>query len=102
MPKIDVKLAEQLPEPKENKIYKITGAELFTSQVRAYKGLRVTMESTDGEKAVSALWTRTVAGERSKLGAFVKALGDDTDTWVGKTIQFAAWRQGNREIRLVN
>jgi hypothetical protein len=101
MPKIDTEIAEQLPEPLEGHIYKITAAELFTSQVKAYKGLRVNMEEANGTKVVAPLWMRSVAGERSKLGAFIKALGDTTEAWVGKNIKFKAWRQGNREIEVV-
>jgi hypothetical protein len=101
MPKINVEIAEQLPEPQEGHTYTITSAELFTSTVRAYKGLRVNLEEADGTKVVAPLWMREIAGEKSKLGSFVKCLGDDTDKWVGHKIKFVAWRQNNREINQV-
>jgi hypothetical protein len=101
MPKIDVELAEQLPEPAEGHTYTITAAELFTSQVRAYKGLRVNLKEEDGTEVVAPLWMRSIAGEKSKLGAFVKCLGDNTDSWLGKKIKFVAWRANNREINQV-
>jgi hypothetical protein len=101
MPEIPTKIAEQLPEPKENETYTITEVETFTSQVRAYKGLRVTMVTANNETAVSALWLREVAGKKSKLGSFLTALGTNTDNWVNKRIRFVAWRDKNREIQLV-
>jgi hypothetical protein len=102
MPKIKVEIAESLPEPVEGHIYVIGEAELFTSAVRGYKGLRVPMKDVDGnDEVVAALWMREVAGEKSKLGAFISVLGDDTDSWTGKKIQVVAWRQGNRKIGVV-
>lgn len=101
MPKINVEIAETLPEPKEGMIYTIAEAEPFTSQVRGYKGLRVAMTGQDGSTVVAALWTRDVAGEKSKLGSFITALGNDTDTWIGKKIKFTTWRQGDRKIEVV-
>jgi hypothetical protein len=101
MPEIPVEIAEQLPEPKENETYTIQEVETFTSQVRAYKGLRVKMVTAQNEVAVSALWLRQVAGKKSKLGAFVTALGNNTDNWVNRRIRIVAWRDKNREIQLV-
>jgi hypothetical protein len=101
MPKIDVEIAESLPEPLEGHTYTIGECELFTSQVRSYKGLRVDMTAEDGTKVVAALWTREIAGTKSKLGAFVAALGDDTDKWIGKKVKIVKWRSGDREIQVV-
>ena len=102
MPKLKVEIAESLPEPLENHIYVIGEAELFTSQVHGWKGLRVPMSDVaDKSEVISALWMREVAGEKSKLGAFVSVLGEETDSWAGKKIQIVAWRQGNRKIGVV-
>ena len=102
MPKIDVEIAEQLPEPLEGHTYQIKETELFTSQVRGYKGLRVAMTDLEGDtEVVAALWTRDIAGEKSKLGAFIVALGNDTDTWNGKKIKILKWRSGDRQIEVV-
>jgi len=102
MPKIKVEIAESLPEPAEGHIYVIGEAELFTSQVRGYKGLRVPMvDVADNSEVVAALWMREVAGSMSKLGAFVSVLGEDTDSWTNKKIQIVAWRQGNRKIGVI-
>ena len=101
MPEIPVEIAEQQPEPKENETYTIEEVEVFTSQVRAYKGIRVKMVDANNNVAVTAIWLRNVAGQKSKLGAFIKALGTNTDNWVHKKIKFVAWRDKNREIQLV-
>lgn len=101
MPKLDVEIAESLPEPVEGHTYTITEAELFISQVRSYKGLRVTMIGEQKETVVAALWMRDVAGEKSKLGTFISILGNDTETWVGKKIRFTTWREKDRKIELV-
>lgn len=101
MPKLDVEIAEQLPEPEEGKIYTIESAEAFTSQVRSYKGIRVSMVDENNKHFVVPIWTRDIVGSKSKLGAFITALGQDTDTWTGTKIRFAAWRQGNRKIEVV-
>jgi len=101
MPKLDVDIADELPEPVEGQIYTIDGADLFVSQVRGYKGLRVSMIALDGTKVVAALWMREVAGENSKLGSFVKALGDTTEAWVGKKVKFVSWKAQNRKIEVV-
>ena len=102
MPKINVEIAESLPEPVEGHIYVIGEAELFTSAVRGYKGLRVPMvDVADKSEVVAALWMREVAGEKSKLGSFISVLGEDTDSWTNKKIQIVAWRQGNRKIGVI-
>ena len=102
IPKIKVEIAESLPEPIEGHIYKITETELFTSQVRSYKGLRVAMtDEAGGAQVVAALWMREIAGEKSKLGAFVSVLGDESDSWVGKKIKVVTWRPSNRKIEVL-
>jgi len=102
MPKVKVEIAESLPEPIEAHIYVITEAELFTSQVRGYKGIRVSMKDVaNGAEVVAALWMREVAGEKSKLGSFISTLGDNTDSWVGKKIKFVTWRPNDRKIEVL-
>jgi len=101
MPKVNVEIAESLPEPEEGKTYTIREAEVFTSQVRSYKGIRVSMVAEDNTEVVTALWTRDIAGEKSKLGTFISVLGNDTDKWISKKIKFVSWRPGNRKIEQV-
>jgi len=101
MPKIKVEIAEQLPEPIEGTIYTIRSADIITTQVKSYKGIRVTMTDQNNKEATTMLWLREVAGEQSKLGSFIKALGDDTDAWVSKKIRFATWRPSTRRIEVI-
>lgn len=102
MPKIKTEIAESLPEPIEGHIYQIIEAELFTSQVKSYKGIRVGMKDVaDGSEVVSALWMRDIAGEKSKLGSFISTLGDNTDSWTGKKIKFVTWRPNDRKIEVL-
>lgn len=102
MPKLNVEIAESLPEPLEGHIYEIGESELFTSQVRGYKGLRVPMKDVNtSTEVVAALWMREIAGSSSKLGAFISVLGEDTDAWTGKKVQILTWRQGDRKIVVV-
>jgi len=101
MPEIKTELVDELPKPTEGQIYTIMSVEVFTSPVRSYKGIRVAMTDRDNKAIGETLWTREVAGEKSKLGSFLKALGKETDAWIGKHIKFVAWSQGNRKIEVV-
>jgi hypothetical protein len=56
------------------------------------------------------LWSREVAGGKSKLGAFLNAFteffGDEdealnTDSWVNHTIRIISWKPRAREIKVV-
>jgi len=98
---LDVEIAEAMPEPLEGHTYTIKKAEIITTPVRAYKGLRVTLVNTDGTECGTMLWMRGIAGEHSKLGSFVSALGKVPNAWLGKKIKFAAWREKQRIIELV-
>lgn len=100
MPKLNVQTTDELPTPEVGKTYHIKEVEQFTSAVRGFKGLRVTMHGRDGKEYVESLWLRDVVGTRSKLGSFISVLGKDTDSWVDKSITFLSWRQGDRNIEL--
>jgi len=101
MPEIKIEIAEEVPKPVEGKIYIIQEVEFFTSTVRSYKGLRVTMVGEANETVVETLWTREIAGVRSKVGAFIHALGKETDAWKGKHIRLVEWHANNRKIEVV-
>ena len=101
MPKIDIDIAPQLPDIKEGEIYTIAEAEVMTTAVKSYKGIRVTCTDMKNEPHGTMLWLRGEAGEQSKVGAFITALGKDTDAWISKHIQVVAWRTGNRKIQVV-
>jgi len=102
-----MKLKIQVPLPADEDLklgtpYRIKRVEPFTSQLRGFEGIRVEIEEVGGTQALSIpLWQRELASRRSKIGAFVIALGDDTDKWIGKQIVFEAWARGNRVIKVV-
>ena len=101
MPELDVEFVETLPEPEEGKEYVIKSAELVTTAVRGFKGVRVIMEDDEGNECATMLWLRERVGSTSKLGAFIAALGRDTDSWGGKRIRIVRWRHRSREIEVV-
>ena len=100
MPVLDVQTTDEIPSAQEGKIYEIIEAEEFRSEVRQYKGLRITLKDQKGEQAIEALWIRTPVGPKSKLGAFITILGKDTKKWIGRRIRFISWKIGNRQIEL--
>lgn len=101
MPEIDVEIAEQMPRPREGGIYRIEKVEIFTSALRGYKGIRVTMTDENDNLVVEPLWTREVASTHSKIGAFIAALGKNTDNWIGKKIKIIDWRPASRKIEVL-
>ena len=89
-------------EPSETLEYEIVNVEEVVTAVRGLHGLRVTLkELKTNQTFATMLWLRETVGEHSKLGAFVKALGDDTDKWIGKKIRIVSWKPRQREIELV-
>jgi hypothetical protein len=71
------------------------------------------MKSTnpnDTKEYATVLWMRDIAGQHSKLGAFIDAftkfLGSeeaayDTENWEGHKIRIISWTPRKREIRVV-
>jgi len=98
MPKItDVKLAERRPfyEGLEGNI---TKAEIVKTAVHGWDGVRVVLQDDNGVEYSEVLWKRNEVGPKSKLGAFILELGDNTDDWVGKRIKILVWKEKAREI----
>lgn len=100
MPKIKVEVVKRQPEPEQGITYTIKEVEVFTSPKQGYKGARVALEDAMQNKTETVLWLRDQATTKSKLGTFIAALGDDTDTWIDKRILIKSWRDGNRDIEL--
>jgi len=100
MPKIKTEIVETQPEPSEGMTYNITASEVIKTQRKGYDGVRVSLKGTDGSIRGTMLWLRDTAGVKSKVGAFVGLLGDDTDSWIGKNILIVKWQEGNRQIQL--
>ena len=100
MPKIKTEVVETPPEPSEGMTYNITEASVIKTQRKNYDGVRVSLKGNDGSIRGTMLWLRDTAGVKSKVGAFVGLLGDDTDSWIGKNILIVKWQEGNRQIQL--
>jgi len=100
VPKLNIQTTDEIPSAQEGKAYEITGADEFSSQVRSFKGLRVSLKDSKGETAVEALWMRSPVGPKSKIGCFIQLLGKNTDKWIGKRVRFVSWKAGNRVIAL--
>lgn len=101
-------------EPTEGGTYKIVNVEEVKTSVQGFNGIRVVLQSTkpgeENTQYATMLWMREVAGQKSKLGAFLDAftdfLGDaesalDTDNWIGHIIRLVSWQPRNREIRVI-
>jgi len=101
MPKIDTQLVGEQESPDIGVVYTITDVDEFKSAVQSFKGYRVTMKDATGNEVVEALWKQEVAGPNSKIGAYITALGNDTDKWIGKKVKYINWVKGNRNIEVV-
>lgn len=107
MPEIKAKIVVQLPEPEAGEKYVIQQAKLKdtkNSDQEEFSGVEVKLASIKGGKepiAQTMLWYKEEAGENSKLGCFLKALGNNTDTWVGKKIEFLEWKNKKRSIGVI-
>ena len=101
-PKIDADLPPRGEEAITiGKTYTILLAETFVSEVSKYKGIRVTLEAGLDDVLAIPLWLGDVVSRNSKLGAFISLLGDNTDEWLNKQIQFVQWEPKHREIKVV-
>jgi len=102
-----MKKLPEMPLPGEecmilNHTYEIKNVESFTSELRGFEGIRVTLNDGSDLFWAVALWMgRQIVGRKSKLGAFILALGNDPDKWVGQKIQFKKWEPRDRVIEKV-
>ena len=83
MPKVDTEITESNP-PEEGHNYRIDSAEVTTTEVSGYKGIRLGLVEVgkskpfkdievDGQivEKSSMLWIRPQAGSKSKLGCII-------------------------------
>lgn len=101
MPKLGTEVREGADDVAIGVSYEIVNVEEVTTEISFYKGIRVELMSKKADEGSVMLWQRPVTTAKSKLGAFITLLGDDTDKWLHKWIKFAEWRQGARIIELV-
>jgi hypothetical protein len=112
--RIKTELAESV-EPVEGQTYTITAVEQATTAVRQYGAIRIGLEpekrkKDDEDDYATMLWSRDVAGIRSKLGAFISAFLEffddeekamETDNWKGHKIRIVSWKDKDREITVL-
>ena len=102
MPEINVEFRETLPPFEEGDTLEIVSAEIVTTMIRGFRGVRVIAKDLKtGQFKAEMLWLRDVVGDYSKLGAFIKALGKNTDNWIGKKIKIVRWQPKNRKIQVI-
>lgn len=100
MPKVGTKVQEGADDVRIGMPYTILTAEVVQTEKAAYNGIRVGLVDKNKDDGSVMLWHRAVTSPRSKLGAFITLLGDDTDKWLGQKIVFKDWQEGARVIEL--
>jgi hypothetical protein len=100
-PKIDTEVREGADDVELGVSYEITNVEDITTDVQQFSGLRVVMVSPEGDEGTVVLWKRKVTGKGSKLGVFIEALGNNTDSWLHKWIVFRHWLPRDRVIEVL-
>ena len=93
----------QLALPGEEEIeygvaYEVVSCEPFVSDVQGFSGYRLVLQAKEGEPFTIPLWRRDVVGRKSKMGAFLVALGRDMKSWPGRWVEFLLWEPRNREV----
>jgi hypothetical protein len=83
---------------KLNKEYVVVGAEEFVSEVNGYHGIRITLDGGTEDVLAIPLWVSEVVSRKSKLGAFMVALGTDYKKWGAERIKVTRWNQKDREV----
>jgi len=111
MVKLNINITKPLPPFHEGLAGTISKVEIIKTQLRGYEGIRVILSDTNCEECGKAkgldtnehgdmLWLRESVGQKSKLGAFVLTLGNDTDNWIGKRIVIKTWQSKSRSIQV--
>lgn len=98
---IETEVVKPLPSFSEGLVGTIVKAEKVITAVRGFRGVRVTVKGEDGNEYAEMLWMRETVGSKSKIGAFINALGRDLSKWAGKKIRIVAWRPRDREVVVV-
>jgi len=98
-PKISVRLPD--PEPTKDGIYVITNVEEVTVNTPngPMSGFRVSLKDDSGNPHSTMLWNKETASKKSKIGAFVSALGPDTDNWINHRVLFSSWAEKDRVVK---
>jgi hypothetical protein len=101
MPKIETEVRDGADDVQIGVSYEITNVEDIVTDVQQFSGLRVVLVSPEGDEGTVVLWKRKVTGKGSKLGVFIEALGNNTDSWLHKWIVFRNWLPRDRKIEVL-
>lgn len=96
---VNVNIRKQYPKPVSGKAYTIT--QVTTTKTRFGDGIRIQLTDDNGNVYEDILWLKAEVGEKSKLGAFIKTLGNDENQWVGKHIILEDWSDKNRTVSVI-
>jgi len=96
----------KLPLPGEEelvvgKTYLVEDVQKFHSEVQGFEGYRLTLSAGPNDVLAIPLWTREIAGRKSKLGSFMMALGEKVGSWNGRCVIIKTWEPRNRVVEEV-
>ena len=100
-PVIDTAVREGADDVNEGIAYEIVNVEELTTDVQSLSGIRVSLLTQKAEEGNVMLWKRKVTGTTSKLGAYMIALGSDTDKWLHKWVIHEPWQIRNNVLTVV-
>ena len=100
-PKLDTEVREGADDVTEGIAYEIVNVEPLTTDVQNLSGIRVSLLSAKAGEGNVMLWQRKVTGKASKLGAYITALGADTDKWLHQWVVHDTWQIRNNVLTVV-
>ena len=100
-PVIGTEVREGADDVTEKVPYEIINVEELTTDVQSLSGIRVSLLNQKGGEGNVMLWKRKVTGTSSKLGAYITALGSNTDMWLHKWVVHEPWQIRNNVLTVV-
>lgn len=100
-PVIDTDVREGADDVTVGIPYEIINVENIDTDVQHLSGIRVSLQDQKGGEGNVMLWKRKVTGTSSKLGAYITALGNNTDKWLHKWVVHEPWQIRNNALTVV-
>jgi len=100
-PVVDTEVREGADDVNEGIPYEIVNVESIDTDVQHLSGIRVSLQDQKGGEGNVMLWRRKVTGTSSKLGAYITALGNNTDKWLHKWVIHEPWQVRNNVLTVV-
>jgi len=100
-PVIDTEVREGADDVEVGVAYQIVNVEQLTTDVQSLSGIRVSLLDSKKGGGNVMLWQRKVTGTTSKLGAYIQALGNNTDKWLNKWVVHEPWQTRNNVLTVV-